>query len=233
MEKWNQVMNPPIFNNLDAKRWGRARTRPRDHSIRLENFKTMINDDSISFMYNDGGRANAGRKGYTGDCVARAIAIAAGLPYQEVYDRMAEGNATQRRSKHDKGKRVRTASHGIAVKRKWFKDYMRELGFVWTATMEVGSGCKVHLKYDELPKGRIVVSLSRHYAAVLNGVLHDTHDCSRGGTRCVYGYWSISEERVKELRAEREASTPKPIDPAIMATVQNLVRHNRLLFGSP
>ena len=184
-------------------------------------------------MYNDGGRANAGRKGYTGDCVARAIAIAAGLPYQEVYDRMAEGNATQRRSKHDKGKRVRTASHGIAVKRKWFKDYMRELGFVWTATMEVGSGCKVHLKYDELPKGRIVVSLSRHYAAVLNGVLHDTHDCSRGGTRCVYGYWSISEERVKELRAEREASTPKPIDPAIMATVQNLVRHNRLLFGSP
>tara|TARA_Y100001960_G_scaffold320809_1_gene394300 strand:+ start:250 stop:831 length:582 start_codon:yes stop_codon:yes gene_type:complete len=193
----------------------------------------MINDDSISFMYNDGGRANAGRKGYTGDCVARAIAIAAGLPYQEVYDRMAEGNVSQRRSKHDKSKRSRTASHGIAVKRKWFKDYMRELGFVWTATMEVGSGCKVHLKYDELPKGRIVVSLSRHYAAVLNGVLHDTHDCSRGGTRCVYGYWSISEERVKELRAEREASTPKPIDPAIMATVQNLVRHNRLLFGSP
>ena len=226
-------MNPPIFNNLDAKRWGRARTRPRDHSIRLENFKKMINDDSISFMYNDGGRANAGRKGYTGDCVARAIAIAAGLPYQEVYDRMAEGNVSQRRSKHDKSKRSRTASHGIAVKRKWFKDYMRELGFVWTATMEVGSGCKVHLKYDELPKGRIVVSLSRHYAAVLNGVLHDTHDCSRGGTRCVYGYWSISEERVKELRAEREASTPKPIDPAIMATVQNLVRHNRLLFGSP
>jgi hypothetical protein len=196
-------MNPLIFNNLDAKRWGRARTRPRDHSIRLENFKTMINDDSISFVYNDGGRADAGRKGHTGDCVTRAIAIAAGLPYQEVYDRMAEGNVTQRRSKHDKSKRSRTASHGIAVKRKWFKDYMAELGFVWTATMEVGSGCKVHLKSDELPKGRIVVSLSRHYAAVIDGVLNDTQDCSRGGTRCVYGYW-----RLKELHLDLDPDDP-------------------------
>jgi hypothetical protein len=24
---------------------------------------------------------------------------------------------------------------------------------------------------------------------VIDGVIHDTHDCSRGGTRCVYGYW--------------------------------------------
>ena len=157
----------------------------------------------MRFKQNDAGRADAGRKGHTGDCVTRAIAIAADLPYGEVYARMAKGNATQRRSKHDKGKRVRTASHGIAVKRKWFKDYMAELGFVWTATMEVGSGCKVHLKSDELPKGRIVVSLSRHYAAVIDGVLNDIQDCSREGTRCVYGYWAISEERVEELAAER------------------------------
>ena len=151
----------------------------------------MINDNSIPYVYNDAGRADAGRKGHTGDCVTRAIAIAAGLPYQEVYDKMAEGNATQRRSKHDKGKRVRTASH------------MRELGFVWTATMQIGSGCKVHLKSDELPKGRIVVTLSKHYAAVIDGVLNDIYDCSREGTRCVYGYWAISEECVEELAAER------------------------------
>jgi len=25
---------------------------------------------------------------------------------------------------------------------------------------------------------------------VLDGVIHDTHDPSRGGRRCVYGYWS-------------------------------------------
>jgi len=171
----------------------------------------MINDN-IAYVYNDGGRADAGRKGGTGDCVTRSIAIAAGLPYKEVYDRMAEGNATQRKGKYDKylerrGRKpksgVRSASKGIDPRRKWFKDYMRELGFEWTATMQIGSGCRVHLKSDELPKGRIVVNVSKHLAAVIDGVLNDTHDCSRGGTRCVYGYWSISEERVEELAAER------------------------------
>ena len=31
--------------------------------------------------------------------------------------------------------------------------------------------------------------LSRHITAVVDGVIHDTHDPSRKGTRCVYGYW--------------------------------------------
>jgi len=25
--------------------------------------------------------------------------------------------------------------------------------------------------------------------AVIDGVINDTYDCSREGTRCVYGYW--------------------------------------------
>ena len=56
--------------------------------------------------------------------------------------------------------------------------------------MSIGSGCKVHLKADELPSGNIIVALSKHYCAVIDGVIHDTHDCSRNETRCVYGYWS-------------------------------------------
>ena len=40
----------------------------------------------IDFIYNDGGRAEAGFKGKTGDCVARAVAIASGLPYKEVLE---------------------------------------------------------------------------------------------------------------------------------------------------
>ena len=31
--------------------------------------------------------------------------------------------------------------------------------------------------------------LSGHLAAVIDGVVHDIHDCSRDGTRCVYGYF--------------------------------------------
>src|SRR6516165_10226867 len=40
----------------------------------------------MDFVYSDGGRAAAGYKGRAGDCVVRAIAIAAQKPYQEVYD---------------------------------------------------------------------------------------------------------------------------------------------------
>lgn len=149
----------------------------------------------MEMVINDGGRAAAGFKGKTGDCVARAIAIASGRPYQEVYDRLAEGNAKQRRGA---GRRkmakdgVRTAARGINTTRKWFKDYMAELGFTWTPTMKIGQGCKVHLRSSELPKGRLVVSCSKHLTAVIDGVLHDTYDCSREGTRCVYGYYSLA-----------------------------------------
>jgi len=56
--------------------------------------------------------------------------------------------------------------------------------------MSIGSGTKVHLRAEDLPTGRIVVQASKHVVAVIDGVMHDTHDPSRDGTRCVYGYWT-------------------------------------------
>ena len=152
----------------------------------------------MTFYYDDdGGREAAGYKGSAGDCVTRAIAIAAELPYQEVYDALAEGNATQRSSKGTRKSksrtRARTARNGISTKRKWFKDYMKGLGFEWTPTMQIGSGCKVHLRSDELPEtGRLVLNLSRHCAAYVDGTLRDIYDCSDDGMRCVYGYWTLT-----------------------------------------
>lgn len=152
----------------------------------------------MKFVFNDGGRSKY-FSGTAGDCVTRAVAIASGKDYKEVYDILAEGNAKQRvtvRTRRSKramrtAKKL-TADHGISTTRKWFKDYMKSIGFVWTPTMLIGSGCKVHLKEDELPKGRIICRVTRHYVAVIDGVIHDTHDCSRDETRCVYGYWSIN-----------------------------------------
>jgi hypothetical protein len=142
------------------------------------------------FKYNDGGRSTY-FKGSGGDCVTRAIAIAMQKDYKEVYDILAEGNQNQRKGKYEKKSKAgkKTALNGISTTRKWFKDQMKEWGFEWIPTMQIGQGCKVHLKADELPRGRIICSLSRHYAAVIDGVINDTHDCSRSGTRCVYGYW--------------------------------------------
>jgi hypothetical protein len=66
---------------------------------------------------------------------------------------------------------------------------MKSLGFSWVSTMGIGTGCKVHLTAEELPKGTIICRVSRHYITVIDGVINDTYDCSRGGQRCVYGYW--------------------------------------------
>lgn len=143
---------------------------------------------AVEWVHDDGGRAAAGYRGTTGDCATRAIAIAARLPYAEVYDtinRLAQ--AHERR-----GKRKRTISNArLGVHRPTMHRYLASLGATWTPTMTIGSGCTVHVRTDELPAGRLVLSLSGHYAAFIDGVLYDNHDCSRDGTRCVYGYWTL------------------------------------------
>src|SRR5262249_16904877 len=121
-------------------------------------------------VHDDGGRAAAGYSGHAGDCVCRAVAIASGLHYTEVYQALARGAGQER------GSRGRSARNGIRTSRKWFKEYMQEIGFEWVPTMQIGSGCKVHLRDGELPSGRLVVAVSRHYTAVIDGVIHDTYD---------------------------------------------------------
>jgi len=146
---------------------------------------------AIPFKRSDGGRALSGFRGTAGDCVTRAVAIASGRPYLEIYNRLSDGMRSQRRSK--RGRPGVSARDGVSTSRKWFKDYMTELGAVWTPTMAIGTGCIVHVREGELPPGRLVLNLSRHCAAVVDGVLFDLSDCSRDGTRCVYGYWRFPE----------------------------------------
>ena len=147
----------------------------------------------MKFQFNDGGRVAAGYKGSAGDCVVRSVAIATELPYQEIYDLVNKLSARERTGKRKRGtSNARTGVHKSAIK--WL---MESLGWKWTPTMQIGSGCTVHLRADELPSGRLIVSASKHLTAVINGVIHDTHDCSRRGTRCVYGYWQEAESRIR------------------------------------
>jgi hypothetical protein len=136
------------------------------------------------WVYDDGGRRSAGYKGTANDCVVRAIAIATERPYQEVYDAINEHAQLERPRK---GSRRSSAREGVY--RRTYERYLASLGWTFTPTMSIGSGCKVHLRADELPKGRIVCTVSKHVVAVVDGVIHDTDDPSRAGTRCVYGYY--------------------------------------------
>ena len=154
----------------------------------------------MEWVSDDGGRAAAGFKGDTGDCVTRAIAIATGLPYGRVYDEIKQRNgdfyATSRsRKTRTRNGSPRRASPRLGAYRDVYEAYLAELGWTWTPTMYIGSGCTVHLREDELPAGRLIVSVSKHLTAVLDGVIHDTHDPSRDGTRCVYGYFFDPTER--------------------------------------
>lgn len=153
--------------------------------------------EALPFVQDDGGREAAGFRGSTGDCVTRAIAIATGLPYREVYDALHDAALERRnlaRLELRYGAQARRhASPRTGVPRRVYDRYLAELGWAWTATMGIGTGCRVHLAAGELPEGPLVARLSGHLAAVVGGALRDSYDCSRGGTRCVYGYWRPGE----------------------------------------
>ncbi len=111
---------------------------------------------------------------------------------------MATANASYRGRTKSAG--CRSARNGVSVRGAAFKRYMESIGWVFVATMRIGTGCKVHLTDGELPMGRLIVSVSKHYTAVIDGVIYDTHDPQRAtlisengvqriAHRCVYGYW--------------------------------------------
>lgn len=130
------------------------------------------------FIQHDGGRKAAGFKGQAGDCVVRAAAIVLERPYKEIHDAYSEWlgyNADN--------------PHGSENEHFNSRRFLQGLGFVWVPLMKVGSGCKTHLRAEELPSGRIIARVSHHVVAVIDGVIHDNYDCSRNGTRCVYGYY--------------------------------------------
>lgn len=146
----------------------------------------------MTWVYDDGGRVAAGYTGGAGDCVVRSIAIAAGLPYQRVYDELyllQRERAHRRRSPAAREKELRRSSPRHGVHTDVTRAYLADLGWEWVPTMGIGTGCQVHLRAGELPPGRLIVRTSKHVTAVVDGVIRDTHDPSRGGTRCVYGYW--------------------------------------------
>lgn len=141
----------------------------------------------MEFSYNDGGRAKY-FKGKTGDCVTRAIAIATGKDYLDVY------NAINQLAKEEKiTKRKNKKSNArTGVYKDTYKKYLESLGWKWYPCMQIGTGCTTHLCENELPRGVIICKLSRHLVCVKDGVINDTYDCSRGETRCVYGYFKKS-----------------------------------------
>lgn len=146
----------------------------------------------MKIVIDDGGRADAGYKGDAGDCVTRAIAIATQQSYKEVYEAIfAEQRLYANTHRTQLARRMKSKGFSPrgGVARSIYDSYLKSLGWKWQPTMGIGTGCKVHLQEEELPKGKIIARVSKHVVAIIDGVVHDTYDCTRGGTRCVYGYY--------------------------------------------
>lgn len=137
------------------------------------------------WVYNDGGRAEAGFKGKAGDCLTRALSIITNHSYKEIHDLVDSFSAEEKVAK----KQRHQSGADAGVYKKTAMKVVESLGGKWISCMGVGTGCKVHLRAEELPSGRIIARVSHHFVAVIDGIIYDTFDPSRGGNRCVYGYW--------------------------------------------
>lgn len=132
----------------------------------------------MKFIYDDGGRSKY-FKGTAGDCVTRAIAIATGIDYKEVYDTI-------------KGLLNHTPRNGLSKRET--KDIMHYFGFDWYAP-KFGGSYKLHLKEEDLPMGTIICQVSKHVVCVKDKIIYDAFNPSRNGTRMVYGFWYLEDEQ--------------------------------------
>lgn len=136
-----------------------------------------MNTNLMEYIYSDGGRENY-FKGKAKDCVCRAISIASGKDYMEVYKSLKNAIGTPR--------------NGVDTTKKAFKEWMVANGFVWVACSGIGVKESVHFIKGELPQGRLVCSVAKHYVAVIDDKVFDTWDSrynSWGELRRIYGYW--------------------------------------------
>jgi len=127
-----------------------------------------------TYVYNDGGRSEAGYKGEAGDCAARAMAIALDLPYREVYTELARANK--------EFGFARSARNGIF--KEVFETVLERHGWYWHKAPQFEGR---RARASDMPEGVVIARMAGHYCAVIDGMIHDNWDCSR---KMVYGYWA-------------------------------------------
>jgi hypothetical protein len=159
----------------------------------------------LVWRYHDGGRVAAGYRGRARDCAARAIAIATGLEYAAVYRSLAEAAQLERTPLLRGRNHPRTGMRKSTIER-----FLKALGWRWIATHSAGARPRRRLNGLDMPAGRVIVALARHVCAVVDGVIYDTHDPSRGGRRLVYGFWVPPASNGAARVAEGETTELRP-----------------------
>lgn len=116
----------------------------------------------MSFEIDDGGRSLSKRPGQNNDCVIRALAVVMEREYDEIYDEMKELG--------------RKAQQGT-LNRTWTSWLLAE-GAVRVEWEEEPLTVKQFLQ--EYEAGRFICHIPGHAFAVVDGVIHDTHQFRLG-----------------------------------------------------
>lgn len=146
----------------------------------------------MKYQYNDGGRSAFFDTPGNNDCVTRALAIATGLTYLEVWD-----GVTATGTRNPSG-RVRTQCAE-------FTAFAKSLGLQFVSTMRV-------LKEIKFPP-RAVACINGHYVAIVDGVMHDTYNPSPAGNKHCFGYWT-PKENAPTLFNVVSTATSRPLNRA-------------------
>ena len=122
--------------------------------------KALESFDTSRWVKTDGGRKAAGHKGDAGDCTIRAISIALGLDYQEVWDEFDSP--------------IQSPDNGVHGRES--SSFLEDRG--WTAS-PVGR-CTVAEAADKWRTGIIDCSLlgDGHFVAIIDGKIYDTWNSS-------------------------------------------------------
>ena len=123
------------------------------------------------FVFDDGGRKEAGYAGRAGAAGARAIAIATGIPFAEVHQALADlAGAWPGKSKLAQSIRGNpTPKRGIHVD--VVTAYMKSLGWAHHKT-----GGKMRLNSVELPRELTLCYVRKHYFAIVKNTVRDAWD---------------------------------------------------------
>ncbi len=128
------------------------------------------------FKYNDGGKAKTGRKGVSGDCGVRAMAIALGIDYDSCYKELAQANKDFGYSK--------SARNGLH--KNVYEYVLQKHGYVWKKAPKFEGRKAYYNDIALIANGNVILRMARHYSALVGFQINDIWDCRY---KMVYGYW--------------------------------------------
>jgi hypothetical protein len=138
----------------------------------------------MKFIETDGGRKAAGFVGTTGDCVTRALTIATGEPYKQVYQELFD--IAKEYSKTQSTPTARSiARRGATPRRGVHKEvydiFLKKRGWGYLPRTNKQGRAEVTLHectFD--PAKTYIVSVRRHLTVIKGGTLLDSYDPTDG-----------------------------------------------------